>query len=171
MIPKKYTGAQLVGMTCRPLRPIRNNAGAVVTENTLCTIIAVTPGSGFTIQTEECPCCHMAVRITHVSRESLELVERDGAAGNTDCCRRCAVYPLTVEHLRDMPLHEWVWVKPLVPMEHIPSGGSYFQKFDLGHNDSELACGYPGWCIQLPYKDFGITWSAFHHQPYDKPNT
>ena len=77
MIPLKYNREDLLGKTCRPLRRIRNHAGAVVDENTICTIIDVVRGHGFTIQTDECPCCHVAVRITGISRDSLELVDAE----------------------------------------------------------------------------------------------
>ena len=89
MIPLKLTRDELAGKYCRPLRRIRNHAGAVVDENTICTIIDVVRGHGFTIQTEECPCCHVAVRITGISRDSLELV--DAEALPSPCCKKCAV--------------------------------------------------------------------------------
>ena len=75
MIDKKLNGERLVGRLCRPVREIRNGAGMIVTRDTVCEIWSVTPGSGFSIVTEKCPCCGMKAYITHVKRHEIELVD------------------------------------------------------------------------------------------------
>ena len=75
MISKRIKGEDLVGRLCRPVRKIKNGLGATVTQDTLCTIKAVTRGSGITIQTEKCPHCGQQAYITRVGRDELELVE------------------------------------------------------------------------------------------------
>lgn len=77
MINRRIKGADLIGKRCRPVHSIKNGAGNVVTKDTVCIIKAVTPGSGFAIITEKCPCCGQQSYITRIKREELELVEDD----------------------------------------------------------------------------------------------
>lgn len=75
MIPLKYKGDELIGKKCRPVHNIRNGAGDGITPKTVCTIVDVVRGHGFTIQTEACPHCGQYAYIRKVKREELELVE------------------------------------------------------------------------------------------------
>lgn len=52
MIPKKYSGDELRNRFCRPVRKIRNGGGAAVSPETICRIVDVVRGHGFTIETE-----------------------------------------------------------------------------------------------------------------------
>ena len=166
MIPLKLTRDELAGKYCRPLRRIRNRAGAVVDENTICTITDVVRGHGFTIQTDECPCCHVAVRITGISRDSLELVDAESLP--SPCCKRCSVFPLSEEELREMPLHTWVWIEVLKPMRGSATESAYFRKCDVHNPEECFACGYPGWSTAFDYADYGTGWIAYRHQPESK---
>lgn len=83
MINRRLTGAFLVGKKCRPVHTIRNGGGACVTPATLCTIVNVVPGHGFTIQTEKCPHCGQYAYIARVGRDELEL-EDEYNGKNTD---------------------------------------------------------------------------------------
>jgi hypothetical protein len=78
LIPRKYTGEQLLGRKVRPVRTIRNGAGSCVSPDTICTIRAVVRGHGFTIQTEKCPHCGQSAYIARVAREDLELIAGEG---------------------------------------------------------------------------------------------
>lgn len=80
MIPMKYKGSDLIGKRCRPTRNIRNGAGDGITSKTVCKIVDVVRGHGFTIQTETCPHCGQYAYIRKVKREELELVEGNTAA-------------------------------------------------------------------------------------------
>ena len=80
MIPMKYKGSDLIGKKCRPTRYIRNGAGDGITPKTVCTIVDVVRGHGFTIQTETCPHCGQYAYIRKVKREELELVDEIAAA-------------------------------------------------------------------------------------------
>lgn len=75
MIPKKYSGDELKNKFCRPVRKIRNGGGAAISPETICRIVSVVRGHGFTIETEKCPCCGQSAYISRVSRDDLELVE------------------------------------------------------------------------------------------------
>lgn len=57
MIPKKYSGDELKNKFCRPVRKIRNSGGAAISPETICRIVSVVRGYGFTIETEKCPRC------------------------------------------------------------------------------------------------------------------
>lgn len=75
MIPKKYSGDQLVGRMCRTTRHIRNGGGAGVSPDSVCFIRSVVRGHGFTIQTETCDHCGQYSYISKVAREDLELID------------------------------------------------------------------------------------------------
>lgn len=75
MIPKKYSGDELRNKFCRPVRKIRNGGGAAISPETICRIVSVVRGHGFTIETEKCPRCGQSAYISRVSRDALELVE------------------------------------------------------------------------------------------------
>lgn len=75
MIDKKYRREDLIGRKCRPVRNIRNGAGDGISPSTICKIVDVVRGHGFTIQTEKCPCCGQYAYITRVNRNDLELIE------------------------------------------------------------------------------------------------
>lgn len=75
MIPKKYSGDELKNKFCRPVRKIRNGGGAAISPETICRIVSVVRGHGFTIETEKCPRCGQSAYISRVSRDDLELVE------------------------------------------------------------------------------------------------
>lgn len=75
MIPKKYSGDELRNRFCRPVRKIRNGGGAAVSPETICRIVDVVRGQGFTIETEKCAHCGQSAYISRVSRDDLELVE------------------------------------------------------------------------------------------------
>lgn len=75
MIPKKYSGDELKNKFCRPVRKIRNGGGAAISPETICRIVNVVRGHGFTIETEKCPRCGQFAYISRVSRDDLELVE------------------------------------------------------------------------------------------------
>lgn len=77
MIDKKYRGQDLIGRKCRPVQPFNNRAGDGVTSDTVCTIVSVVRGHGFTIQTDKCPHCGQYAYISHVGRHALELIEED----------------------------------------------------------------------------------------------
>lgn len=80
MIPMKYKGSDLIGKKCRPTHNIRNGAGDGITSKTVCKIVDVVRGHGFTIQTETCPHCGQYAYIRKVKREELELVDGNTAA-------------------------------------------------------------------------------------------
>ena len=163
MIPLKLTRDELVGKKCRPLRTIRNGAGAIVDENTVCTIVDVVRGHGFTIQKAPCPCCHVAVRISGISRDSLKLVERD--ASPSPGCKKCGVFPISKEELMEMPLHTWVWIEVLQPMRGSATESAYFRKCDVHNPEECFACGYPGWSTAFDYADYGTGWLAYRYEP------
>ena len=75
MIPKKYSGDELRNKFCRPVRKIRNGGGAAISPETICRIVSVVRGHGFTIETEKCPRCGQSAYISRVSRDDLELIE------------------------------------------------------------------------------------------------
>lgn len=75
MIPKKYSGDELKNKFCHPVRKIRNGGGAAISPETICRIVSVVRGHGFTIETEKCPRCGQSAYISRVSRDDLELVE------------------------------------------------------------------------------------------------
>jgi len=75
MIPKKYSGEQLVGRMCRTTRHIQNGGGAGVSPDSVCFIRSVVRGHGFTIQTETCDHCGQYSYISKVAREDLELID------------------------------------------------------------------------------------------------
>lgn len=75
MIPKKYSGEELRNRYCRPGRKIKNGTGAVVSSDTICRIVNVVRGHGFTIETEKCSHCGQSAYISHVARKDLELIE------------------------------------------------------------------------------------------------
>jgi hypothetical protein len=74
MIDPKIKGEQLIGRKCRTVRSIRNGGGDGVTPKTVCTIVAVVRGHGFTIKTDPCSCCGQYAWITRVPRADLELI-------------------------------------------------------------------------------------------------
>lgn len=74
MIDHRIRGEDLIGRKCRPVQPIRNGNGDGVSPDTVCTIIEVVRGHGFTIQTEKCPHCVQYAYIRRVKREELELI-------------------------------------------------------------------------------------------------
>ena len=80
MITIKYKGSDLIGKKCRPTHNIRNGAGDGITSKTVCKIVDVVRGHGFTIQTETCPHCGQYAYIRKVKREELELVDGNTAA-------------------------------------------------------------------------------------------
>lgn len=81
MIDKKYRDEDLIGRKCRPVHNICNRAGQGITPNTVCTIVNVVRGHGFIVQTEKCPCCGQYTRISHVSRNDLELIGEEEKCG------------------------------------------------------------------------------------------
>lgn len=75
MIPKKYSGEELKNRYCRPVRKIKNGAGAVISPDTICRIVNVVRGHGFIIETVKCSHCGQSAYISHIAREDLELIE------------------------------------------------------------------------------------------------
>lgn len=75
MIPKKYSGDELRNRYVRPVRKIKNGAGAAVSPDTICRIVNVVRGHGFTIETVKCSHCGQSAYISRVAREDLELIE------------------------------------------------------------------------------------------------
>ena len=75
MIPKKYSGEELRNRYCRPVRKIKNGAGDAVSPDTICRIVNVVRGHGFTIETEKCSQCGQSAYISRIAREDLELIE------------------------------------------------------------------------------------------------
>lgn len=84
MIDPRLKGSDLIGRKCRPVHSIRNGGGQGITSDTICTIVAVTRGHGFTIQTEKCPHCGQYAYITRVARNDLELLEARTEGGASD---------------------------------------------------------------------------------------
>lgn len=78
MIDRKFHGEDLIGKKCRPVRNIRNGVGQGITPKTVCTIVSVVRGHGFIVQAEKCPHCGQNIRISHVNRSDLELIESVG---------------------------------------------------------------------------------------------
>ena len=76
-IPKSYKGADLVGRKVRPTHSIKNGGGCCVSPDTVCTIVSVVRGHGFTIKSEKCPYCGQSAYIARVHREDLDLVFED----------------------------------------------------------------------------------------------
>ena len=74
MIDKKYRREDLIGRKCRPVRDIQTNGGDGISPATVCKIVEVVRGHGFTIKTEKCPCCGQYSYITGVSRNDLKLI-------------------------------------------------------------------------------------------------
>lgn len=75
MIPRKYKADELVGRRCRPVHPIKNGGGMVITPDTVCTIRSA--HYGIEVATEKCPCCGMWAIISRIPREELELIEQE----------------------------------------------------------------------------------------------
>ncbi len=73
-IPKSYKGADLIGRKVRPTHDIRNGGGCGISPDTVCTIVSVVRGHGFTIKSEKCPCCGQYAYIARVHREDLDLI-------------------------------------------------------------------------------------------------
>ena len=73
MIDKKINGKDLIGKKCRPVFPLRNGGGAGVSTETICEIVDVVRGHGFTIKTEKCKHCGMYAYISGVKRAEIEL--------------------------------------------------------------------------------------------------
>ena len=74
MISKRFTRDVLVGKKCIPTARLINGAGAGVLPGTPCVIKDVVRGKEITIETEPCPCCGQFARISHISRNDLEIV-------------------------------------------------------------------------------------------------
>lgn len=91
MIDRKLKGEALIGKKCKPVRSLINHAGEGVTDKTICTIISVVRGHGFTIRTQKCAYCGQYCEMSHVSREQIELVSEAPAADVTQVvrCRDC----------------------------------------------------------------------------------
>lgn len=77
MIDRKFSGKDLIGRKCRPVRPFHNGGGEGVSPDTICTVVNVIRGHGFTIKTEKCQHCGQYAYISRVSRNDLELVEAE----------------------------------------------------------------------------------------------
>lgn len=75
MIPKKYSGDELRNKLCHPVRKIKNGGGQAISPETICRIVSVVRGHGFTIETEKCIHCGQSAYISRISREDLELIE------------------------------------------------------------------------------------------------
>lgn len=84
MIDPRLKGSDLIGRKCHPVHSIRNGSGQGIASDTICTIVAVTRGHGFTIQTEKCPHCGQYAYITRVKRNDLELLESRTEGGASD---------------------------------------------------------------------------------------
>lgn len=52
-----------------------HSGGDAISPETICRIVSVVRGHGFTIETEKCPRCGQSAYISRVSRDDLELVE------------------------------------------------------------------------------------------------
>ena len=75
MIPKRKTLKSCIGKHARTTRDLRNGL-AIIAEGTEVEIKSV-GGIGVHIITLPCPCCGVAVRMSQVRREDLELIEKD----------------------------------------------------------------------------------------------
>jgi len=84
MIDPKLKGSDLIGRKCHPVHSIRNGSGQGITSDTICTIVAVVRGHGFTIQTEKCTCCGQYAYITKVARNDIELLDAETEGGAPD---------------------------------------------------------------------------------------
>lgn len=77
MIPTKYKRDDLIGKKCHPVHDIKNGGGAGITPATICTIVDVVRGHGFTIKTDVCPHCGQYAYIARIPRNCLELIKED----------------------------------------------------------------------------------------------
>lgn len=80
MIDRKLKGEALIGKKCKPVGSLINHAGEGITDKTICTIISVVRGHGFTIRTQKCAYCGQFCEMSHVSREQIELVSKTHVA-------------------------------------------------------------------------------------------
>lgn len=86
MIDKKLRGKDLIGRKCRPTCQLRNGAGQGISPDSVCTIMNVIPGHGFTIRSDNCPNCGQFAWMTHVERKNLELVDEAPTNYRRACC-------------------------------------------------------------------------------------
>ena len=70
--------------------------------------------------------------------------------------------PLTLDELRQMQIHDWVWIDVFHSKEAV---SSYYRKYDGYKKDEIFWCGYPGLGFRFFYEDYGKTWLAYRQKP------
>ena len=77
------------------------------------------------------------------------------------------VEPLTLEELRKMPIHDWVWIEVLNldAFRSKETVSAYYRKYDGYKKDEIFWCGYPGLGFGFDYADYGKTWLAYRQKP------
>lgn len=77
------------------------------------------------------------------------------------------VEPLTLDELRKMPIHDWVWIEVLNldAFRSKETVSAYYRKYDGYKKDEIFWCGYPGLGFGFDYADYGKTWLAYRQKP------
>ena len=77
------------------------------------------------------------------------------------------VEPLTLDELREMPIHDWVWIEilNLDAFRSKETVSAYYRKYDGYKADEIFWCGYPGLGFGFDYSDYGKTWLAYRQKP------
>ena len=75
--------------------------------------------------------------------------------------------PLTLDELRKMPIHDWVWIEVLTPdsFRSKETVSAYYRKYDGYKADEIFWCGYPGLGFGFDYSDYGKTWLVYRQKP------
>ena len=75
--------------------------------------------------------------------------------------------PLTLDELRKMPIHDWVWIEVLTPdsFRSKETVSAYYRKYDGYKTDEIFWCGYPGLGFGFDYSDYGKTWLVYRQKP------
>lgn len=73
--------------------------------------------------------------------------------------------PLTLDELREMSLHDWLWIEILIPSSFKQKESCYYCKFADYGDEKSFWCGWPGTVFAFDYVDYGKTWVAYHHKP------
>ena len=79
--------------------------------------------------------------------------------------------PLTLDELRKMQIHDWVWIEVLTPdaFRSKETVSAYYRKYDGYKTDEIFWCGYPGLGFGFDYSDYGKTWLAYRQKPEEGP--
>ena len=74
---------------------------------------------------------------------------------------------LTMDELRKMPIHDWVWIEALNidAFRSKETVSAYYRKYDGYKKDEIFWCGYPGLGFGFDYADYGKTWLAYRQKP------